>query len=140
MKLTEFLGYIDLYCDKEPETGLYYLWDGQGCYDLYNDDYENPAFAELMANNPEGEIGPVYASVPEIIDRVSGIWYDFIDEDLEEFGCDEDFLGDFEAMKQWMLEHKDQIDDDGAYNWYLQVIDCILDPDLVEDDAPLQEE
>ena len=85
MKLKKFLGFIDIGYDKVPEG--YELYDNQGTYQLENDDDER-----FWGTS-------IYADIPAVVDRVSGIWYDWIDEDLGyEFGCEEDFHGDFVAM------------------------------------------
>lgn len=117
MKLKRFLGIIDISYDKVPEG--YELFDNQGVYELtdYNEDLD--------------EETSIYPDIPAVVDRVSGIWYDWIDEDLGyEFGCEEDFGGDFEEMLQWIEDNAEDIYED-TYRLYTEVINCILNPSQV---------
>lgn len=117
MTLKNFLGFIDIGYDKVP--GGYDIYDKQGTYELT--DYD-----EIL-----DEETSVYPDIPSVVDRVSGIWYDWIYEDLYyEFGCREDFLGDFNEMLAWMQDNKKRICV-GDYEWYTEVIECILNPDLI---------
>ena len=71
MTINDLTQSIGIYCDKS--NGRYFLYDGQGSYDLINEYSEDGGFDTLE----------------DVIDRVSGIWYDWIYEDLvDEFGCD----------------------------------------------------
>lgn len=117
MTLKRFLGSIDIGYDKVPEG--YDIYDKQGIYELT--DYDKNTDEETS----------VYPDISSVVDRVSGIWYDWIDEDLHyEFGCDEDFFGDFNEMLAWMEEHKEDIYPED-YAWYTEVISCILNPELI---------
>ena len=117
MTLKRFLGIIDISYEKVPEG--YELFDNQGTYELENDDDE-----EYWDTS-------IYRDIPSVVDRVSGIYYDWIMEDLEyEFGCEEEFDGDFESMLDWIEDNKDEIYPED-YAWFTQAIKCILNPSLV---------
>ena len=117
MTLKRFLGIIDISYEKVPKG--YELFDNQGTYELENWDDE------------EYYDTSIYPDIPSIVDRVSGIYYDWIMEDLEyEFGCEEDFSGDFEEMLAWIEDNQDEIYPED-YAWYTEAINCILNPELV---------
>lgn len=116
MTLKRFLGYIDIGYEKVPEG--YEIYDKQGTYELtdYNED--------------TGEETAIYPDIPSVVDRVDSIWFDWIYEDLcDEFGCDEDF-SDFDEMLDWMQDNRENIYPED-YEWYTEVIECILNPDLI---------
>jgi len=117
MKLRKFLGAIDIGYEKVP--GGYDIYDKQGTYELT--DYDEETDEETS----------VYPDIPTVVDRVSGIYYDWIMEDLEyEFGCEEDFSGNFGEMLAWIEDNQDAIYPED-YGWYTEVIKCILNPALV---------
>ena len=112
---------IDIYCDKAD--GRYFLYDGQGTWDLDNEDSEDGG----------------YDTIEDVIDRIDSLWYGWITEDLEdEFGCEEDF-SDLEEVLDWMTENQDVIYPE-TYSWYKSVIEAILDPSSVIDDAVEQDD
>ena len=120
MSLDKFLGFIDIGYEKVPEGSE--LYDEQGTYELENDDDE-----EFYGTS-------IYPTIPAVVDRVSSIWYDWIDEDLGyAFGCEEDFHGDFAEMLRWIEDNKEDIcaEDPDTYDVYTRALQCILNPDLV---------
>lgn len=131
MTITELLRPIDIYC--ETDGTHYYLYDGQGALDLSYDDGGWDFDGEDYESHG-------YYDIVEIVDRISDIWYGWIEEDLQdEFGCEENFHGDFKAMQAWMDVNQDVVYPE-TYAWYSEVIDSILNPWNVIDDAPLQED
>lgn len=130
MTITELLRPIDVYCDVDGD--MYYLYDSQDALDLgYDDggwdfdgeDYESHGYYDIV----------------EIVDRIEGIWYGWIVEDLqEEFGCTEDFQGDLNAVQAWMDANQDVIYPE-TYAWYSEIINSILNPQTIIDDAPRQD-
>ena len=115
LTLSEFLDFLGI--DVEKVGDVYYLTDRQGGLDLDNDENED-------------EDDTSYHSIADVIDRVDSLWFDWIVEDLQdEFGCEED-LRDIEEVVDWMTAHKDEIYPE-TYDWYMTVINCILNPNLI---------
>ena len=113
MKLTEFLNYFDF--DYEKDNDNYRLIDLQGAYlgGIRNDRFN---------------------SIEDIVERLTTYYHDYIYSDITDEmmvpGADV-YEGDeyYPDILKWLKENNDY----GPDNYYTKLVECIVNPELLEE-------